>query len=78
MDAPVRSANDEVRRFQRNRDLIKAVVEGSLRLAEEQDRVSRASVCGDVARSMAEAIQKAAERTRRPAPRNSAITSAFR
>ncbi len=51
---------EETRRFRRNYDLIKVVVEGSLSLAEEHDPVRRAATCTLLARSLVSEIQKAA------------------
>ena len=60
MPPPMPSPNEELRRFQLNREVLKALVEGSLQLAQEEDPVQRAAHCGNIAKSLAEAIQKAA------------------
>lgn len=52
---------DEARAFKRNRDLIQVVVDESLALADASKPMERARSCGQVARKLAEAAQKAAD-----------------
>lgn len=56
---PAVLAADQAQRFQRNRRLIQALVESSLRLAELNDVVHRASSCTDLADNLAEELQAA-------------------
>lgn len=50
---------EEARRFHRNFDLIESVVKNSMQLAVEEDPIRRAACCGNVARSLARAIEQA-------------------
>jgi len=56
---PAVLAADQAQRFQRNRRLIQALVENSLRLAELNDVVHRASSCTDLADQLGEELQAA-------------------
>jgi hypothetical protein len=57
--SPVEIAADQAQRFQRNRELIHALVENCLKLAGQLQTVDRASSCTDVADKLAEEMQRA-------------------
>jgi hypothetical protein len=61
-DSPVyRTPFDELAQFQQNQFLIEALVESGLRLVEEDDPLSRADACAQLARSFADEVHKAAQ-----------------
>ncbi|MBY0528062.1 MAG: hypothetical protein K2R98_31990 [Gemmataceae bacterium] len=53
-------ASEAVRRFEKNRTLLQALVNGSVKLAVEDDLVKRAEVCKGVSKYFADEIQNAA------------------
>jgi hypothetical protein len=55
------SASREVRRFQQNRDLIEALVNGSVGVAQEESTLKRAEMCTEVASRFATEIGKAVD-----------------
>jgi hypothetical protein len=60
------TAEERVRRFQRDRALVERLVEGGLRLAGEPDTLKRADECGRLARSVAEEITRAVTAREQP------------
>jgi hypothetical protein len=54
------SPGEQARRFQRNRDLIEKLVDGGVRLAQEENPLRRAACCNGLAQSVADAMRQAA------------------
>jgi hypothetical protein len=57
---PAPSAEERLRRLQRDRGLIEELVEGGLRIAAEDDAVKRAEACGGLADTFAQEVRLAA------------------